>query len=49
LLPYLRYQLKIIRDHMLAGGRQQTVLRDLEALYAASGDTQKLPVLRPQE
>jgi hypothetical protein len=48
LLPYLRYQLKIIRDHMLAGARQQTVLRDLEALYAPSGDTQKLPVLRPQ-
>ena len=49
LLPYLRYQLKIIRDHMLAGAHQQTVLKDLEALYAASGDTQKLPVLRPQE
>ena len=49
LLPYLRYQLKTIRDHMMAGGRQQTVLRDLEALYAPSGDTQKLPVLRPQE
>ena len=48
LLPYLRYQLKIIRDHMLAGAHQQTVLKDLEALYAASGDTQKLPVLRPQ-
>ena len=47
LLPYLRYQLKIIRDHMLAGAHQQTVLKDLEALYAATGDTQKLPVLRP--
>ena len=46
LLPYLRYQLKIIRDHMLAGANQHTVLKDLEALYAASGDTQKLPVLR---
>jgi hypothetical protein len=46
LLPYLRYQLKIIRDHMLAGENQHTVLKDLEALYAASGDTQKLPVLR---
>jgi hypothetical protein len=46
LLPYLRYQLKIIRDHMLAGENQQTVLKDLEALYVASGDTQKLPVLR---
>ena len=48
LLPYLRYQLKIIRDHMLAGAHQRTVLKDLEALYAATGDTQKLPVLRPQ-
>jgi hypothetical protein len=47
LLPYLRYQLKIIRDHMLAGANQHTVLKDLEALYVASGDTQKLPVLRP--
>lgn len=46
LLPYLRYQLKIIRDHMLAGANQHTVLKDLEALYVASGDTQKLPVLR---
>jgi hypothetical protein len=46
LLPYLRYQLKIIRDHMLAGANQQTVFKDLEALYAATGDTQKLPVLR---
>jgi hypothetical protein len=49
LLPYLRYQLKIIRDHMLAGANQHTVLKDLEALYAASGDTQKLPVLRPPQ
>jgi hypothetical protein len=49
LLPYLRYQLKIIRDHMLAGAHQHTVLKDLEALYAASGDTQKLPVLRPPQ
>jgi hypothetical protein len=49
LLPYLRYQLKIIRDHMLAGANQHTVFKDLEALYAASGDTQKLPILRPQE
>jgi hypothetical protein len=49
LLPYLRYQLKIIRDHMLAGAHQRTVLKNLEALYAATGDTQKLPVLRPQE
>jgi hypothetical protein len=49
LLPYLRYQLKIVRDHMLAGAHQQTVLKDLEALYAATGDTQRLPLLRPQE
>jgi len=47
LLPYLRYQLKIIRDHMLAGAHQHTVLRQLEALYAPSGDTQKLPILQP--
>jgi len=47
LLPYLRYQLKIIRDHMMAGAHQNTVYKDLEALYAATGDTQKLPVLRP--
>ncbi|MGP8178023.1 MAG: hypothetical protein ACLQFF_09090 [Steroidobacteraceae bacterium] len=47
LLPYLRYQLKIIRDHMLAGAQQQTIYKDLQALYAATGDTQKLPVLRP--
>jgi hypothetical protein len=49
LLPYLRYQLKIIRDHMLAGAQQQTIYKDLQALYAATGDTQKLPVLRPPQ
>ena len=47
LLPYLRYQLKILRDHMLAGAHQHTIYQDLQALYAASGDTQKLPVLHP--
>jgi hypothetical protein len=47
LLPYLRYQLKIIRDHMLAGAHQHTIYQDLQALYAASGDTQKLPILHP--
>jgi hypothetical protein len=49
LLPYLRYQLKIIRDHMLAGAHQHTIYKDLQALYAASGDTQELPVLRPPQ
>jgi hypothetical protein len=49
LLPYLRYQLKILRDHMLAGAHQHTIYQDLQALYAASGDTQKLPVLRPPQ
>ena|ERR1700691_2067895 len=49
LLPYLRYQLKILRDHMLAGAHQQTIYKDLQALYNASGDTQKLPVLRPAQ
>jgi hypothetical protein len=46
LLPYLRYQLKILRDHMLAGAHQHTIYKDLQKLYRASGDTQKLPVLR---
>lgn len=49
LLPYLRYQLKILRDHMLAGAHQQTIYQDLQALYAASGDTQKLPILNPPQ
>jgi hypothetical protein len=47
LLPYLRYQLKILRDHMLAGAHQHTIYKDLQKLYRASGDTQKLPVLQP--
>jgi hypothetical protein len=46
LLPYLRYQLKIIREHMLAGAHQQTIYKDLQKLYAATGDTQKLPILQ---
>jgi len=49
LLPYLRYQLKILRDHMLAGAHHQTIYQDLQALYAASGDTQKLPILQPPQ
>ena len=49
LLPYLRYQLKILRDHMLAGAHQHTIYKDLQALYDATGDTQKLPVLRPPQ
>lgn len=49
LLPYLRYQLKILRDHMLAGAHQHTIHQDLQALYAATGDTQKLPILHPPQ
>jgi hypothetical protein len=48
LLPYLRYQLKIIRDHMLAGAPQDSEFTRLQSLYASLGDTQKLPVLRQQ-
>jgi hypothetical protein len=46
LLPYLRYQLKIIRDHMLSGAPQESEFTRLQSLYASLGDTQKLPVLR---
>jgi hypothetical protein len=47
LLPYLRYQLKIIRDHMLSGASsQQSEFTKLQALYNKLGDTQRLPVLR---
>lgn len=46
LLPYLRYQLKIIRDHMLAGAPQESEFTRLQSLYASLGDTQKLPILR---
>jgi hypothetical protein len=45
LLPYLRYQLKVIRDHLMAGAPQKSDFKDLQALYAVTGDTQKLPVL----
>jgi hypothetical protein len=45
LLPYLRYQLKIIRDHLLAGAPQKSDFTALQSLYAKTGDTQKLPVL----
>ncbi len=48
LLPYLRYQLKIIRDHMLAGAPQESEFTRLQSLYASLGDTQKLPILRQQ-
>jgi hypothetical protein len=48
LLPYLRYQLKIIRDHMLAGAPQESEFTQLQSLYASLGDTQKLPMLRQQ-
>jgi hypothetical protein len=46
LLPYLRYQLKIIRDHMLSGDPQQSDFATLQALYQATGDTHLLPVIR---
>jgi hypothetical protein len=45
LLPYLRYQLKVIREHLLAGAPQKSDFKELQSLYAATGDTQKLPVL----
>jgi hypothetical protein len=45
LLPYLRYQLKIIRDHLLEGAPQKSDFKTLQSLYAKTGDTQKLPVL----
>ena len=48
LLPYLRYQLKIIRDHMLSGAQQDSEFAQLQSLYASLGDTQKLPMLRQQ-
>jgi hypothetical protein len=48
LLPYLRYQLKIIRDHMLSGASQESEFTQLQALYNKVGDTQRLPVLREQ-
>jgi hypothetical protein len=45
LLPYLRYQLKIIREHLLAGAPQKSDFKELQSLYARTGDTQKLPIL----
>jgi hypothetical protein len=46
LLPYLRYQLKIIRDHMLSGNPQQGDFATLQAMYEPTGDTHVLPVIR---
>lgn len=48
LLPYLRYQLKLIREHILAGAPQHSDFARLQSLYKSLGDTQKLPVLRIQ-
>jgi hypothetical protein len=46
LLPYLRYQLKIIREHMLSGKPEPSDFMTLQALYQATGDTHVLPVIR---
>ena len=46
LLPYLRYQLKIIREHMVSGKPQQSDFEALQALYEATGDTHVLPVIQ---
>ena len=48
LLPYLRYQLKLIREHILAGAPEHSDFARLQSLYKSLGDTQKLPVLRIQ-
>lgn len=45
LLPYLRYQLRVIREHLLAGAPQKSDFKMLQSLYAKIGDTQKLPIL----
>jgi len=45
LLPYLRYQLKTIREHMLSGKPEQSDFATLQALYEATGDTHLLPVI----
>lgn len=45
LLPYLRYQLKMIRDHILSGAPEQSDFTRLQSLYQSLGDTQKLPIL----
>ncbi len=46
LLPYLRYQLKIIREHMLSGNPQQSDFATLQAMYEPTGDTHVLPAIR---
>jgi hypothetical protein len=46
LLPYLRYQLKIIREHMVSGKPEPSDFTTLQALYQATGDTHVLPVIR---
>lgn len=46
LLPYLRYQLKVIREHLLAGAPEKSDYTELQSLYAATGDTQPLRVLK---
>jgi hypothetical protein len=48
LLPYLRYQLKTIRDHILSGAPDQSDFTRLQSLYHSLGDTQKLPILKQQ-
>lgn len=48
LLPYLRYQLKVIRDHIISGAPQESQFTQLQSLYDKLGDTQKLPMLRVQ-
>jgi hypothetical protein len=45
LLPYLRYQLKSLRDRMLGDRAATDDFRRLRLLYAATGDTQRLPAL----
>jgi hypothetical protein len=45
LLPYLRYQLKNIREHLLSGKPQPSDFATLQALYESTGDTHVLPVL----
>ncbi len=46
LLPYLRYQLKTIREHMLSGAPRNSDFTALQALYEATGETQRLRALR---
>lgn len=47
LLPYLRHQLKQIREHLLAGTPDNSDYAELQALYERTGTTQRLKVLRP--